>query len=154
MGSWNTAKLTAPHLLKSAQKYPGTGKSYSQSISFTQLMQCQGGRIIFISSTLQYTGIPLNTHGAVAKSGVDALSAQLAIELGPQGITSNVISPGVIEGTEGQKRLFKPSKENIQRTPLGRMGTVKDVNNATIYLFSDVGDYINGTVQVGKLQQV
>ena len=40
------------------------------------------GRIIFISSTTQYTGRHLVTHGASAKAGIDALSAQLAIELG------------------------------------------------------------------------
>ncbi|KAJ9612212.1 hypothetical protein H2200_003809 [Cladophialophora chaetospira] len=132
MGSWNTAKATMAHLLKSAAKYPGAG-----------------GRILFISATLHYTGGPLNTQGVVAKAGVDALSAQLAIELGPRGITANVIAPGVIEGTEGEKRLFKDARgEMVKRVPTGRLGTVRDVNNATIFLLSDVGDYINGTVQV------
>ena len=55
---------------------------------------------MFISSTTQYTGAHLNTHAAVAKAGIDTLSAQLAIELGPCGVTSNVIAPGPIAGTE------------------------------------------------------
>ena len=79
------------------------------------------------------------------------MSAQLAIELGPRGITSNVIAPGVIEGTEGERRLFKDTRgEMIRKIPSGRLGTVKDVNNATIFLLSEVGNYINGTVQVGE----
>ncbi|OQV06757.1 hypothetical protein CLAIMM_11284 [Cladophialophora immunda] len=132
MGSWNAAKVTMPYLLKSAAKYPG-----------------EGGRIIFISATLQYTGAPLNTQGVVAKAGVDALSGQLAIEYGPRGITSNVIAPGIIEGTEGERRLFKGAKDElIQKVPTGRLGTVKDVNNATVFLFADTGDYVNGTIQV------
>jgi 2,4-dienoyl-CoA reductase [(3E)-enoyl-CoA-producing], peroxisomal len=87
----------------------------------------------------------------VAKAGVDALSAQLAIELGPRGITSNVIAPGVIGGTEGERRLYKDGKDEVKSTvPAGRLGTVKDVNNATVFLLSEAGDYINGTVQIGE----
>lgn len=93
----------------------------------------------------------MNTHGTVAKAGVDMLSAQVAVELGPYGITSNVISPGIIEGTEGQKRLFaKGGQRTIDQIPLGRLGTVKDTNNMAVFLFSEAGSYMNGTVQAGK----
>ncbi|EXJ61411.1 uncharacterized protein A1O5_11726 [Cladophialophora psammophila CBS 110553] len=136
MGSWNTVKTTVPHLLDSVAKYPGAG-------------DYEGGRIIFISATLQYTGVPLNTHGVVAKAGVDALSAQLAIELGPRGVTSNVIAPGMIQSTEGERRLFRNSGiDMVRRVPTGRLGTIKDVNNATVFLLAETGDYVNGTVQV------
>ncbi|KIV80865.1 hypothetical protein PV11_08340 [Exophiala sideris] len=132
MGSWNTANAAMPYLLNSAAKYPGAG-----------------GRILFMSATLHYTGGPLNTHGVVAKAGVDALSAQLAIELGPRGITSNVIAPGVVDGTEGERRLFQDARgEMMGKVPTGRLGTVKDVNNATVFLLSETGDFVNGSVQV------
>lgn len=79
------------------------------------------------------------------------MSAQVAIELGPHGITSNVIVPGIIEGTEGQKRLFgNGDSDMIKRIPSGRFGTVRDINNVTVLLFSEGGSYVNGTVQVGK----
>ena len=111
-----------------------------------------GGRIIFISATLHYTGVPLQSHVSVAKAGVDALSTSCAIELGPRGITSNIISPGAIAGTEGFERLTQKEHRGdaVKAIPLGRIGTVKDISDATVYLFSDAGSYVNGEVLVGK----
>lgn len=48
--------------------------------------------------------MPMQTHVSVAKAGVDALSNSVAIEFGPVGVTSNVISPGPIGETEVQKK--------------------------------------------------
>jgi 2,4-dienoyl-CoA reductase [(3E)-enoyl-CoA-producing], peroxisomal len=59
-----------------------------------------GGRILFISATFHYAGSPFQTHVAVAKAGVDALSNNIALEFGPRGVTSNVIAPGPIANTE------------------------------------------------------
>ena len=110
-----------------------------------------GGRVIFIGSTVQYTGSHLNTHGVVAKAGIDALSAQLAIELGPRGITSNVIAPGAIRDTEGIRRLFgEESGENERKIPLGRFGCLKDMGDAAVYLFSDAGSYVTASALVGS----
>lgn len=96
-------------------------------------------------------GNQLMTHAVVAKAGVDALSVQTAIEYGPRGITSNVIAPGAIIGTEGTARLISDSRGNAGRdVPSGRMGHVKDISDATIYLFSDAGNYVNGETLVGK----
>lgn len=133
MGSWNTAKATLPHLLKSAERNSGTG-----------------GRIVFISLTTSYTGTQLVTHGAVAKSAVDTLSAQIAIELGPRGISSNVIAPGPIAETEGHRRLIATGgeKERSRKIPLGRFGSLKDMGDAAVYLFSDAGSFVNGAILV------
>jgi len=101
---------------------------------------------------MHYTGAPLQTHVVVAKAGVDALSANVALEFGPRGITSNVIAPGPIGGTEGMERLAR--KEDIEgmgrRIPSGRWGTVREIADATVYLFSEAAGYVNGTVLVGK----
>lgn len=48
------------------------------------------GKIIFVSATLHYTGMPFQAHASAAKAAIDALSAVLCVELGPYGITSNV----------------------------------------------------------------
>lgn len=99
--------------------------------------------------------MPLVTHGAAAKSAVDTLSAQIAIELGPRGITSNVIAPGPISGTEGVRRLIESGKaaDSSRKIPLGRLGTLKDMGDAVVYLFSDAGSFVNGAILVGKLMQ-
>lgn len=96
--------------------------------------------------------MPLQAHVAVAKAGIDALSATAAIEFGPRGITSNIITPGPIAGTEGMARLGdqedKENKQLSKKVPLGRFGTVKEIADATVYLFSDAGNYVNGNVLV------
>jgi peroxisomal 2,4-dienoyl-CoA reductase len=110
-----------------------------------------GSRIIFVGMTGHFTGIQLNTHASVAKAAIDALSAQLAIELGPRGITSNVVAPGPIADTEGVRRLIEGVKGTDfgKQIPLGRLGSVEDIANATIYLCSKAGNYVNGSVLVG-----
>lgn len=144
LGSYNTLKATLPHLIHSARAHHSDG-----------LRPCStgtGGRIIFVSATVHYTALPLQTHVAVAKAGVDALSNSTAIEFGPRGVTSNVISPGPIADTEGMARLAR--KEHIeaaQRTvPLGRYGRVKDIADATVYIFGDGGNFVNGQTLVGE----
>lgn len=96
--------------------------------------------------------MPLQTHAAVAKAGVDALSASVALEYGPRGVTSNVVTPGPIAGTEGMARLGSKNAEEsglaFKRVPLQRYGTVKEIADATVYLFSDSGNYVNGGVLV------
>jgi len=140
LGSYNTFKAVFPHLLKSASTNPsastGTGSV--------------GGRIVFISATIHYTGAPLQTHVVVAKSGIDALSANIAIEYGPLGLTSNVIAPGPIGGTEGMERLSRSenAKASMKRIPLGRWGRVKEIADATVWLLSDAASYVNGETVV------
>jgi peroxisomal 2,4-dienoyl-CoA reductase len=93
----------------------------------------------------------MQCHVSAAKAGVDALSASVAIEYGPLGITSNVIAPGAIAGTEGLSRLGKRVNEsgpNIRRIPLARLGTAKDIADATVFLFSDAASYITGAAIV------
>jgi 2,4-dienoyl-CoA reductase [(3E)-enoyl-CoA-producing], peroxisomal len=62
--------------------------------------QGTGGRIIFVSATAHYTGVPSQTHVSAAKAAIDVLSNNVAIEFGPWGITSNIIAPGTIANTE------------------------------------------------------
>ena len=103
-------------------------------------------------------GTPFQAHVSSAKAGVDALSAVLAVEEGPNGIRSNVIAPGPIRGTEGFDRLAinrlgaakepdsSTSKKNNVNHPAGRLGRISDIENATIFLFSDAAAYITGQV--------
>lgn len=140
LGSYNTAKATLPYLLESVKKYKNNGKSTGS--------EGTGGRIIFVSATIHYTGMPLQTHVSAAKAAVDALSNAIAIEYGPFGITSNIIAPGPIGGTEGMERLAKSDPESIARSkkgvPLGRWGEVREIGDATIYLFSDAANFVTG----------
>jgi peroxisomal 2,4-dienoyl-CoA reductase len=117
--------------------------------AFEQLKQHRG-QILNISATLHYLGTPMQLHVSAAKAGVDALTRNLAVEWGRYGIRVNAIAPGPIEDTEGMKRLVpEPIKEKLrQRIPLGRMGQIRDIEAAAMFLCSEAASYINGAVIV------
>ncbi|KAK6208240.1 hypothetical protein LQW54_007022 [Pestalotiopsis sp. IQ-011] len=141
LGTFNTIKATVPYLIESAKRNPNPSQD-----------GLTGGRIIFVSASFHYTGMPLQAHVAAAKSSVDSLMASVSLEYGPYGITSNVISPGAIANTEGMRRLSGGNEGDKWKiaasVPSGRWGTVRDIADATIYLFSDTGNYVNGEVLV------
>lgn len=140
LGSYNTVKLTLPHLVKSVQMQEAGNRGVGPS-----------GRVIFVSATMHYTGYPLQAHVSAAKAAVDAIAVNFALEYGPFGVTSNIISPGPIGGTEGMRKLSmieKIKEKEGRRVPLQRYGSVKDIADATVYLFSDAANYVNGEVLV------
>ena len=113
-------------------------------------LKVQGGSVINISATLPYLGTIGQAHASAAKAGVDSLTRTLAVEWGPHGIRVNGIAPGPIDGTEGVRRLTnEKSREGaIAQCPLGRMGSVEDVANASLYLASEAASYVNGVTLV------
>jgi len=113
-------------------------------------LKARGGSIINISATLPYLGTMGQSHAAAAKAGIDSLTRTLACEWGPYGIRVNGIAPGPIEGTEGVRRLTnETSREHaIRGNPLGRMGTIEDIANASLFLSSDAASFVNGVTLV------
>ena len=113
-------------------------------------LQKNRGQILNISATLHYLGTPMQLHVSAAKAGVDALTRNLAVEWGRRGIRVNAIAPGLIEDTEGMRRLVpEPVKEKLrQRVPLGRFGLIADIEMAAVFLCSDAASFINGAVLV------
>ncbi len=117
--------------------------------AYEELKRSQG-QILNISATLHYLATPMQIHVSAAKAGVDAITRNLSVEWGRQGIRVNGIAPGPIEDTEGMKRLLpEPLKEKItKRIPLGRFGRIADIENAALFLASDAASYINGVTLV------
>ncbi|KAL3447435.1 oxidoreductase [Aspergillus insuetus] len=144
LGSYNTLKATLPYLIESATKHKMDSETLQPFPGGT------GGRIIFVGATLHYRGKPFQAHVCVAKAGIDSLSKSVAIEYGPRGVTSNIISPGPIAQTEGMERLIPSDTKAAyaKSQPLGRFGHVRDISDATVYLFSDSGSYVTGQTLV------
>jgi peroxisomal 2,4-dienoyl-CoA reductase len=113
-------------------------------------MKEHGGQILNISATLHYGGTPLQLHVSAAKAGVDALTRNLAVEWGPQGIRVNAIAPGAIADTEGVRRLLPGdlAKKLVERIPIRRMGRIEDITNLALFLLSDAAANINGAIIV------
>lgn len=102
----------------------------------------------FVSPPALRLGTPYQVHVSAAKAAVDALSRVIAVEEGPHGVRSNVISPGPIGETEGFSRLSSKEAPNPNHNPfpLGRVGHTKDVANATVFLFSGAAANITGQI--------
>ena len=109
-----------------------------------------GGCVLNISATLQYLGTPMQAHAAAAKAGVDSLTRTLAVEWGGYQIRVNAIAPGPIEDTEGMKRLLPPAlKDKLRhRIPVRRMGRIRDIEHAALFLCSDAASFISGAILV------
>jgi len=124
IGSFNTAKA-----------------AYSQ-------LKTTKGCITFISAGQSLDAYSHQAHVCAAKAGVDKLMKTLAIEWGPEGIRSNSIIPGPIDGTEGMKRLSTPETLPmlLQTVPMRRLGTVDDVGQLAVFLASNFASYISGAV--------
>ena len=114
------------------------------------------GRILMLGSlAVTAKRAPLSAYAA-AKGALTSLARELAWELGPKGITCNVIAPGYI-ATEFTRALTEDAAFTgwvQQRVPLGRWGTPQDIAPAALFLVSPAGAYINGaclTVDGGVL---
>lgn len=110
------------------------------------MIKQRSGNIINISSVVGLSGNPGQANYAASKAGLVALSKTVAKELGARGIRSNAIAPGFIV-TEMTGQLSEAvSKAWLDRIPLRRGGTPRDVANVCLFLASDLSSYVSGQV--------
>ena len=104
----------------------------------------KNGVIINISSIWGVTGASCESHYAVSKAGIDALTKSLAKEMGPSNIRINSIAPGFID-TEMNNNLNEEEKQEIkEEIPLQKIGKVEDVSRTVEWIIED--EYITGQV--------
>ena len=111
-----------------------------------QMVKRGGGRIILFSSICgPKLAIPgLGVYGA-AKSGVNALIENAALELARHRITVNGIEPGLTD-TDNVRRSLTPAEQAGMATkiPLGRIGATRDIANGVLFLASEASAYLTG----------
>jgi glucose 1-dehydrogenase len=110
----------------------------------------QTGRIINISSVHEELPFPNFASYCASKGGLKMLTRNLAVELGPFGITVNNIAPGAIETAINSDVLSSPelSKNLVSNIPLGRIGVPGDVAAVAVFLASNEAAYITGSTIV------
>ncbi len=106
----------------------------------------QQNRIINMSSVVALYGNFGQTNYVAAKAGVIGLTKTWAKELGRKGFTCNAVAPGFIETKMTAAMPAEVLKSIAEKVPVQRMGSVEDISNACLFLSSEGGAYINGTV--------
>lgn len=104
------------------------------------------GVILNISSMWGQTGASCEVHYSAAKAGVIGFTKALAKELGLSGIRVNCIAPGVV--MTDMMRGFDEATVSALReeTPLGALGTPKNIADAAVFLCGDRAKFITGQV--------
>jgi 2-deoxy-D-gluconate 3-dehydrogenase len=112
-----------------------------------RVMVPQGsGKIINIASMLSFQGGVRVPSYTASKSAVMGLTRLLACELGPLGINANAIAPGYMatDNTKALREDVARSQGILDRIPMGRWGTPRDLRGIVVFLASSASDYING----------
>lgn len=122
----------------------------SQAVARAMVSAGRGGRIVNISSQGGLVGLPDAAVYCASKGGLNMLTKTLALEWAKDAITVNAIAPTFIY-TPGTAPILDEPKMRatvLGKIPLGQFALTDDVASAIIYLASDAGRMVTGTVLV------
>lgn len=112
-----------------------------------RMAQRGSGSIVNITSINSLTPSLGTNAYAAAKAGMSCLTKLMALELGPQGVRVNAVSPGMIDAGMGAAvYVDNPAARQVRSkgVPLRRLGTAEDVAEAVMFLGSDAASYVTG----------
>lgn len=112
------------------------------------MLQRGSGKIIFTCSLLSFQG-GINVPGyAASKGALASIVKALANEWASKGINVNGIAPGYIatDNTEALRNDPDRSKSILDRIPANRWGTPEDFKGPAVFLASEAGSYVQGTI--------
>jgi 3-oxoacyl-[acyl-carrier protein] reductase len=104
------------------------------------------GRIVNITSVAGLAGNAGQANYASAKAGIIGMTKTVAKELGSRNVTCNAVAPGYIPTDLTASLPEELIQLAVERTPLGRAGTVEEIASAVAFLASDEASFITGQV--------
>lgn len=111
------------------------------------MQQERYGRVVLVS-TRAVLGLAKRTVYSATKAGLHGLARTWALELGPQGITVNVVAPGPIGETEVFEQIVPKDSPKLPRIidsiPVRRLGSPRDVARAVQFFTSPDAGFVTG----------
>ena len=110
------------------------------------MLKLRRGRIVMMSSVVGMLGSAGQVNYAASKSALVGAARSLARELGPRGITVNVVAPGFVD-TDMTAVLSDEQKQSIvTNVPLKRYASVDEISGVMTFLASEQASYITGAL--------
>ena len=125
---------------------------FSENISFrAEILKIAGrvmvkkkrGRLVFISSTAAQRPNPGQGFYAAAKLASEALYRNMGLELGGRGVTTAILRPGYIEAGRGKMYLQEQEKKILEKVPIKRILTKREIADTILFLLSNSAAAIN-----------
>lgn len=110
------------------------------------MLKQRSGSIINTSSVVGVNGNAGQCNYSASKAGIIGFSKSLAKELGSRGIRCNAIAPGFIETAMTLAMPEDARNKWLADIPLRRGGTELDIARTSLFLASDLSEYITGQV--------
>jgi 3-oxoacyl-[acyl-carrier protein] reductase len=103
--------------------------------------------IVFYSTVAVQTGMPFHSSVAASKGAIEGLTRSLAAEFAPK-IRVNAIAPSLVNTPLASKFLNNEAKmeKANERHPLGRVGSAKEIAQATAFLLGEESSWMTGKV--------
>ena len=123
------------------------GVMFCMRESLKQMLTRRKGIIVNVSSTCGIMGCSNSPSYSAAKAAVIGLSKSCARRHTQDGIRINVVAPGLVHTPfiEPNRKMGKLAAD-IEKIPLGRMGTAIEIAELIAFLCSDSASYISGQV--------
>ena len=135
-----------------------TGYLICSQAARKQMLEKGGGALVHIASIAATNPQPRSGAYSPSKAGVAMLSRQLALEWGPEGFRSNIVSPGFVRTPLVEAFYQSPGIRERREAivPGRRIGTPQDIADAVTFLASARATYVNGAEILvdGGLDQV
>ena len=112
------------------------------------MLERGSGKVINVSSTNGWQGVPYASLYLVSKAAVNMLTRVLALEWAPHGVNVNALAPGAFHTrmTDSVWTSDVGSAENLATIPMGKKGELRDLGVLAVYMASPASDYMTGQI--------